>query len=212
MYRPSAFDMVDAPIVNAFMQENNFAALITHRDSETRISHLPFLFDAARGPHGTLLAHVARPNPHWQAFGGPAESVVIFTGPHAYISPAWYKKPEVVPTWNYAVVHAYGIPAVVTDPARCEEIVMRLVTKHETPQGRPWDADLTRTTLQKQLAAIVVFEMPILRLEAKFKLSQNRGLDDQEAAATALESSADPQDHLLARQMRAAIARARRQA
>jgi transcriptional regulator len=123
-------------------------------------------------------------------------------GPHAYISPSWYREQETVPTWNYAVVHASGAPQLVEDDARLRAMVMRLVENHEAPLGHPWDVRGAESVIDAELAGIVGFEIPIDRLEGKFKLNQNRSREDQEGVVTALEKSSDPVEREVARMMR----------
>ncbi|HEX5133323.1 MAG TPA: FMN-binding negative transcriptional regulator, partial [Candidatus Krumholzibacteria bacterium] len=179
--------------------------LFTHRDGESFATHLPFMIDTGRGPHGTLVAHMARANPHWRAFEGAAPSLVVFMGPHSYISPAWYHDRVTVPTWNYAVVHATGTPRIVTDDPAMRAMVMRLVDQHEAPLGHPWDVSLSEPVMDVEMGGIVGFEIPIDRLEGKFKLNQNRSREDQEGVAAALEASGDAAGAEIARLMRARL-------
>ena len=106
MYIPESFRESHLATLHAFIRQNSFGTLVSEQDGELVASHLPFLLDPERGPYGTLVAHMARANPHWQAFDGDAEALAIFQGPHAYISPSWYATEQSVPTWNYTAVHA----------------------------------------------------------------------------------------------------------
>ena len=115
MYIPKAFREDDITTLHKFMREYSFATLITQHKGVPFATHLPFILDAQCGPNGALLAHVARANPQWHDFVDEQEVLVIFQGPHAYISPSWYEVELSVPTWNYAVVHAYGIPRLIED-------------------------------------------------------------------------------------------------
>jgi transcriptional regulator len=202
MYNPRSYRNDRLEELFALIRRYNFGTLFTHRQGESFVTHLPFLVDAERGSHGTLVAHMARANGHWKAFDGAAPSVVVFTGPHAYVSPAWYREQETVPTWNYAVVHATGTPRLVTDDTRLREMVMRLVENHEAPLDRPWDVRRAESVMRIELAAIVGFEIPIDHIEGKFKLSQNRSREDQEGVVRALESSGDSSEREIARMMR----------
>lgn len=184
------------------MRRYSFAALFTHRSGESFATHLPFMIDPDRGPFGTLVAHMARANPHWRAFEGAPPSLVVFTGPHAYISPAWYAEQATVPTWNYTLVHASGQVRLVEDTTRLREMVMRLVELHESPLGNPWDVRKAETVIDVELEAIVGFEIPIDRLEGKFKLNQNRSVEDREGVIRALEKSTHPDEREVARLMR----------
>ena len=111
MYNPRSYRNENLEELFALIRRYNFAALFTHHDGESFVTHIPFLVDSHRGSCGTLIAHMARANPHWKAFESAAPSLVVFMGPHAYISPVWYRDQQTVPTWNYAVVHARGRPA-----------------------------------------------------------------------------------------------------
>jgi transcriptional regulator len=203
MYTPRSYRNDKLEELFALIRRYNFGALFTHRAGESFVTHIPFMVDPARGAQGTLIAHMARANPHWKAFDGAAPSVVVFMGAHAYISPAWYREQETVPTWNYAVVHATGTPRLVTDDARLREMVMQLVNNHEEPLGHPWDVRKAESAMKVELAGIVGFEIPIERIEGKFKLNQNRSREDQEGVVAALESSSDPAEREIARMMRA---------
>ncbi|HEX6790249.1 MAG TPA: FMN-binding negative transcriptional regulator [Candidatus Krumholzibacteria bacterium] len=200
MYTPRSYRNENRDELFALMQRYNFATLFTQRAGESFVTHIPFMVDATRGPHGTLISHMARANPHWKAFEGAAPSVVVFIGPHSYISPGWYREQETVPTWNYAVVHATGTPRMVTDNAALRRIVTDLMAHHEAPHGGQWDR--SKATIDEELPGIVGFEIPIDRLEGKFKLNQNRSREDQEGVVRALEHSADPAEREIARLMR----------
>lgn len=200
MYTPRSYRNESLPDLHAFIRRYNFATLFTHSGGESFVTHVPFMIDPERGAFGTLIAHVAKANPHWRAFEGAAPSVVVFAGPHAYISPAWYDDQVTVPTWNYTVVHATGVPRLVTDESILRAMVMRLVDTHEAPLGHPWD--VSKADLETDIKGIVGFEIPIDRIEGKFKLNQNRSRADQEGVVRALETSADPSEREIARLMR----------
>ena len=192
MYLPKSFQIEDLAELHGFMRAYNFASLVTQHQGAPFASHLPFLLDAGRGPRGTLLAHMARANPQWRDFDATSESLVIFQGPHAYISPSWYETHPSVPTWNYAVVHAYGVPRIVEDHATLHHMLEVLVDTHEAAFARPWRMDLPHDYLDKMMRAVVGFEIEITRLEGKLKLSQNRSEHDQHHVAEALGQSEHP--------------------
>ena len=146
---------------------------MTRHEDRPFATHLPFLVYPDMGEQGTLVAHMARANPQWKDFA-ESEALVIFQGHHTYISPSWYEAHPSVPTWNYMLVHAYGVPRVITDAVRTRESLQALVDKHETPFDDPWSMDLPEAYLHRMQQGIVSFELPITRLEGKFKLSQNR--------------------------------------
>ena len=115
MYVPTAFAETDEGKLHEFMQAYSFGLLVSTHGGEPFATHLPFLLDRNAGPHGTLVGHMARANPHWHDLEGQTV-LAVFSGPHAYISPTWYESENVVPTWNYVAVHAYGICRLVNDP------------------------------------------------------------------------------------------------
>jgi transcriptional regulator len=156
-------------------------------------THLPFLLDETRGPNGTLLGHMARANPHWQGLRTGVESLVIFQGPHAYISPGWYVSEQAVPTWNYTAVHAYGSASLMENPQRVRELLERTVHTFEGDTPQAWStARLDESYITNLARGIVAFELPIARLEGKRKLGQNRPPADVAAAATGLRARGDP--------------------
>jgi transcriptional regulator len=191
MYLPKMFREDDLAVLHGLIRENSFGILITQHDGAPFASHLPFLLDETRGPHGTLLAHMARANPQWRDFEAGQEALAIFHGPHAYVSPSWYDAVPSVPTWNYAAVHAYGAPRIVEDPAALRELLERLVDLHESAFERPWPMRLPDEYLHKMMHGIVGFEIEIARIEGKLKLSQNRAEGERHRVAEALGASAD---------------------
>ena len=191
MYLPRAFREEDLSTLQAFMQQYSFATLITQHDGVPFASHLPVLLRPHDGPYGMLVGHMARANPQWRDFTVGQDALVIFHGPHVYVSPSWYGVHPSVPTWNYAVVHAYGRPQVIDDNAVLYEVLQELVRTFEAPSPKPWAFDLPDEYLQSMMQGIVGFTMPITRLEGKYKLSQNRSLEDQRRVAAALQAQAD---------------------
>lgn len=192
MYVPPDFRVEDPAELQRLMRAYNFATLVSQHDGAPFASHLPLLLDPDQGPHGALLGHMARANPQWRDLARGQEVLVIFQGPHAYISPAWYEATVAVPTWNYAVVHAYGTARLIEDRAELRALLRALVTRQEAAFAPPWAMDLPEGYLQQMMRAIVGFALTITRIEGKYKLSQNRPLPDQQSAAAALERQADP--------------------
>ncbi len=193
MYLPKSFRQDNRAELHDLMEQNSFATVISTTNGGIEASHLPLLLDRARGPYGTLVGHMARANPQWRSFQAGQEALVIFQGPHAYVSPAWYEVAPSVPTWNYIVAHAYGVPVLIEDPVRLKGILERLVDTHEAQFPRPWRMDLPADYENNMLQAIVGFELEISRLEGKYKLSQNRSENDQQhVAASLLQSSFQP--------------------
>ena len=191
MYIPKAFREDDIEKLHAFMQENNFAILITMQNGIPFATHLPLLLDPQKGQYGTLRGHMARANTQWRTFDETTEALVIFQGPHAYISPSWYvTEPETsVPTWNYAAIHAYAIPRIVHDEETLYALLKDSVNTFEASFEQPWTIQEQGDFMRKKMRAIVGFELPITRLEGKLKLSQNRSTDDQERVIAMLQDS-----------------------
>lgn len=191
MYIPAWHREENPAVLHALMREYAFATLVTTHDNAPFATHLPVLLDGDKGALGTLNAHIARANPQWHDFESGQEALAIFQGPHAYISPAWYDAPLSVPTWNYAVVHAYGVPRLLDDDALYRTLA-RLVETFESPREAPWPFDLPDDFTQKMMRGIVGFEIEITRLEGKLKLSQNRSETDQNRVIAALRQTEDP--------------------
>jgi transcriptional regulator len=175
-------------------------------------NHIPFLVDSAAGPNGTLLAHVARNNALWHEASPDQDVLVIFQGPDAYISPNWYatkqETHEVVPTYNYAVVHASGRLQVHDDEKWLRGVIGKLTKVMEASQPTPWKmADAPREYLNARLTEIVGIEIPITRLTGKFKLSQNRPLADRDGAIAGLRGTENPGDTATAAMMEGLLAK-----
>lgn len=205
MYIPKSFAVTDPAILYPFMHHNNFATLVSQHDGALVATHLPLLVD---GERGILSGHFARANPQWKSVA-QQEALVIFGGAHTYISPTWYANMPNVPTWNYAVVHAYGTPRLIDDTAALRGLLGKLVDQHEAEFDAPWDMatlDAYDGYMDKMMAAIVGFEMPIARLEGKFKLNQNRQPAEQAGVIAALSASEYPPDQAIAALMREHIA------
>jgi|SRR5579864_5415324 len=200
MYIPSSFNQSDPRVLRAFMRQYSFATVITGTGAGMVASHLPLLLDEKRGSMGTLSGHVAIQNLQWRAFQQGAEALVIFHGPHAYISPSLYKSIG-VPTWNYAVIHAYGISRLMDIDALPGHLE-RLVETYESPRPRPWSLkDLPEEFVTRMRKNIVGFEIEISRLEGKWKLNQNRSAEDRQAVIDALLHSGEPDSIAVAQAM-----------
>jgi transcriptional regulator len=203
MYLPAHFTEKDEAKINAVIRANSFATLVTVTGTTPFASHVPVIFQPKRGPRGSLIGHVARANPQWQHFNNGAEALAIFTGPHAYISPSWYQTPNMVPTWNYVAVHVYGIPRIVEKTAEFEEILRITINEYESGRPTPWRDELPADYKAGMMKAIVGFEIEITRVEAKFKLSQNRKPEDIAGAVAALSQSENQTERALAAFMQA---------
>jgi transcriptional regulator len=189
MYIPPANRVTDPRQIAALIRRYSFATVVTQENGGLCASHLPVLHHADSGPRGTLVSHMARQNPQWQQLERGAEALVIFQGPHAYISPSWYEPQMTVPTWNYAVVHAYGIPRLITDHSSVLAVLEETVATFEAAMPEPWEPEFSVEYRDRQINAIVAFEIAITRLEAKFKLGQNRSEADYRGMYEALASA-----------------------
>jgi transcriptional regulator len=188
LYTPSHFAAGEPAPVVRLLRDHPFATLVTPGVPEPFISHLPLLLMPDREPHGTLIGHFARANPHWRRAAG-TESIAVFHGPHAYVSPSWYSQPErMVPTWNYATVHAHGTLEIVTDPTETRGLLEALIQRFEGSRPEPWQFRMPERERDAMVSAIVAFRMPLREVSAKFKFSQNRSALDRARVAGALRS------------------------
>lgn len=190
MYIPQHFREDDLTVLHTLMRDYSFATLVSVQEDGVPIAtHLPFIFEPEPAPYGTLAAHFALGNPQWRTFATGREVLVIFQGPHAYISPSWYEAELSVPTWNYATVHAYGCPRIIEDHAEFLQQLQQLIAVNEAQFEKPWQYQLPADYLERMIKGTVGFSMKITRLEGKFKMSQNRPVQDQRQVIEALRSS-----------------------
>jgi transcriptional regulator len=204
MYTPAAFKVEDTAEAHALMRAHPFAILVTHGADGLAATHLPTVLKVdAASPLGRIECHVARPNPQWRTFAPDAEALMIFQGPEAYIRPGWYpakaEHGKVVPTWNYAAVHAYGRLEAVEDKAWLLRHVSELTDQQEAPYAAPWaTADAPASFLDALARGIVGFRLTIARLEAKAKMSQNREDRDRAGVAQGLAERGQGNDAVIA--------------
>jgi len=196
MYVPKLFEEPDLSVLHALVREHPLGTWVTHDDGGLVANHVPFVLDAGHGEYGALRAHVARANPVWQAVSTTVRSLVVFQGPQAYVTPSWYPTKqvsgEVVPTWNYAVVHAYGLPRVIQDRSWLLSLVGDLTTRHEAGEAHPWSlTDAPQDFLDRLLENVVGIEIPIERLVGKWKVSQNRPEPDRLGVALGMAARDD---------------------
>jgi len=196
VYSPSYNRLEDRAELLAFMRANNFPVLVTGTGGALHASHLPVLVGRTE-PQLVLDMHMARNNPQWQEFFDDQEVMVVFSGPHAYVSPRWYEEKERVPTWNYAAVHAYGFPKIVLDEKEKHESQRRLVAAMD-PQWLPEFDKLSEKYVTLMLEGIVNFEISVTRVETRWKLSQNRSRHEMELIAGQLDKSPDSVEKALA--------------
>jgi len=216
MYVPASFRVTDRGELLDFMETYSFATLLSGALPAASVTHLPLLLDRSTPGGETLLGHMARANPHTHALQAGTASLAIFHGPHAYVSPAWYVHGPPIPTWNYAVVHVHGTPRILPD-GRTRDLLLRQVEAYEGPwharrdDGRDGQRDGQRDNwrdvrrddryeamLDEELQFIVGFELPLERIEAKFKLGQNRKPEDQAGAIDGLARDPRPGSRELA--------------
>jgi transcriptional regulator len=188
MYSPSYNQLQDRTELLAFMRANNFPILVTGTGGILHASHLPITAHE-EGQQIVIDMHMAKNNPQWQEFFDE-EVMVLFSGPHAYVSPRWYADEERVPTWNYAAVHAYGVPKINSDRKAKAESQRRLIESLD-PQWLPKHDALRQEYVDQMLDGIVNFSIAVTRIETRWKLSQNRGRREMELIAAQLEKSAD---------------------
>lgn len=195
MFIPKCFEMSERSQQQQFIRDFGFGIIVS--DTLGGI-HLPFVLQEKEGTHGTLYTHCARENPHWQTLEGK-DVLVIFTGPHSYISPSWYRKGPAVPTWNYAAVHAYGKVSLLDDDTTLASLDS-LVSQYE-PELLVSRDILTDRIKARLLPAIVGFTVELSKLEGKLKLGQQRSLQDQQGVYQALKQSNNIEDRALAEYM-----------
>src|SRR3954447_2122392 len=195
MYIPPANRPPGADEVAALLQATRAGDLVTTGDGGLTVSMIPFLFDPSHGANGSLLGHLARPNAQWRTADG-REGLVLVHGPDGYISPAWYEAKRehgrVVPTWNYILVAVHGTVRVHDDADWTRDVVERLTRTHESGRPDAWSvSDAPEPYIAGQLRAIVGIELEIERIEAKWKLSQNRSAADVAGAIEGLQTGPD---------------------
>ena len=206
LYMPPAFQQTDLAQIRADIAAIGFATLITASAQEPIISHVPLLWRDDGSEFGVLIGHLARGNPQWSASDLTKPATAVFMGPHAYVSPSWYPSkqtdPKVVPTWNYAVVHARGPLAVFEDSDVLLTDLTALTEKHEQRVGSDLQtSDAPMDFLIRQTRGIVGIRLHIQALEAKSKLSQNRAAGDRAGVRAKLGASAHDADHAVAAAM-----------
>ncbi len=184
MYLPANFREDRVEVLHQAIRQIALGTLVTLGQNGLCASHAPMLVDAEPAPFGTLTGHIARANPQWQSLKPEVDALAVFTGPHAYVSPGWYptkaQTGKVVPTWNYVAIHATGRLRFFDDAEPLRRIVTRLTDTHEQRRAEPWKVtDAPEDFIAGMLKAIIGFELAIVRLEGKWKMSQNRPAEDR---------------------------------
>lgn len=206
MYIQEQFEEREVSILHGLIEANPLGTWVTAAAGPLDVNHIPFLLDRRRGEFGTLVGHVSRANHVWKT-ASASESVVVFQGPESYITPSWYptkhEHGKAVPTWNYVVVHAHGVPRVVDDAEWLRQHVAELTERHEAPRAAPWHvSDAPSEYIDALLRGIVGVEIPIARLVGKWKVSQNRALRDQLGVISGLGEAQDARSQQMAHAVR----------
>lgn len=198
MYIPPYYQETDQNKLIDFMQSHNFALLASAQDSNVRATHLPFIVEK-RENKVYLVSHIAKANPQWKQFAN--ELLVVFQGPHGYVSPSHYEKEQNVPTWNYIAVHAYGKASIIEEPGRVIQVLEKMILSYEAGYYQQWKG-LPDVYKSNMIKGIVAFEIEVLRLEGKYKLSQNKTSNEQNAIAQTFANSGNPLQEELAKEMK----------
>jgi transcriptional regulator len=203
LYLPAHFNETRPEVMHALMRAHPLCTLVTQCDSGLVANHVPVQTLDEPKPLGAIRGHIARANPLWRNYRAETQALAIFQGPQAYISPSFYpskaKTGEVVPTWNYAVVHASGTLRFIQDAGWLRDFVAGLTRTHEAPRAMPWKIeDAPAPYIDKMLTLIVGFEFSITALSGKWKVSQNRSQSDQEGVMRNLQSANDANSHEMA--------------
>jgi len=206
MYNPPYFQEERTDVLHSLIREHSLAAVITMGPEGLIANHIPLILDAEAGPLGTLRGHVSRMNPQWRDSLPHVSALAIFQGPSAYITPSWYPSRQeagkVVPTYNYVVVHAHGTLRTYEDPELLLRNVRALTELHEAPFAQRWSVDdAPEDFIRSQLKGIVGIEIPIARLEGKWKVSQNRVAADRQGVIDGLHESGDVKSLAMADQV-----------
>jgi len=209
MYVTPVFKEEDLPVLHDAIRQSGLATLVTLGADGMEASHVPMLLDPEPAPFGTLHGHVARSNPQWQRAAADGHALAIFLGPDAYITPSWYATKQetgkVVPTWNYVAIHVYGPVRFFDDANRLLAHVTKLTKRHEARRAAPWAVtDAPEDYIGGQLKRIIGFEIPIARIEGKWKMSQNRPAQDRVGVVEGLVREGGPAEAVVAKIVAAA--------
>jgi transcriptional regulator len=203
LYLPAHFNETRPDVMRALMRSRPLSTLVTQCESGLVANHVPVQTLDEPAPLGCIRGHIARANPLWREYRADTQALAIFQGPQVYVSPSFYpskaKTGEVVPTWNYAVVHASGTLRFIQDTAWLRDFVAGLTTTHEQPRAMPWKIDdAPAPYIDKMLGLIVGFEFSITALSGKWKVGQNRTQADQQGVIRSLQSADDANSHEIA--------------
>ena len=203
MYLPHHFEIADLNEIDTFIAANPFGALVNVVEALPVATHLPLQW-IARDEERYVHGHMARANTQWRSLSSEQDVLVMFTGPHAYISPRWYTPGNHVPTWSYTAVHVYGTPRLVTESIELHAMLKELVDRYEAGTGvdQPYRMEnMPQEYIAKLMQGVVAFEIKVNRIEAKYKLSQNRQLQDAHQVMSTLVQQPDDISHAVAQMM-----------
>jgi len=206
MYVPKSNEENNITVLHALIREKPLGTWACIVNGQIEVNHIPFVIKETVGEFGTLVCHVAKANSIWKTFSQVSDSVITFHGDQSYISPSWYPSKhetgKAVPTWNYCVVHAYGVPRIIQDEKELFAHLNELTDLHESKQAIPWQvSDAPTDFIEKLSAAIVGIEIPIKKIVGKWKLGQSRSESDKLGTIAGLKSGSDAQQHGLANEL-----------
>lgn len=209
MYLPASFREDRLDVMQDLIRAHPLGSLVTWDEQGLSASPIPFMVYPEEGRQGVLRAHMAKSNPHWKTLANVSECLIIFMGEQGYITPSWYQSKQtthkVVPTWNYATVHVWGKPEIIEDGAWLYRQLSDLTNTQEQHRPQPWAIqDAPEAYIEAQMKAIVGIQIPITRIEGKWKMSQNRAEEDQQGVVAGMQKGEDPHHHLpLAKEIKA---------
>lgn len=187
MYIPKEFKVSDKTKLFDFIRGNSFGILFSQEENGPFATHLPFLVDENVGK-GVLISHMAKQNPHWKNLNNK-DVLIVFSGPHAYISPTWYNEGNTVPTWNYVAVHVYGTVRIIDEKEEIVELLDKMVKYYEASMPNPWNTQFDNKFIDGLMNGIVGFEILINKIEGKWKLNQNHSIERQQNLVKGLRTS-----------------------
>jgi transcriptional regulator len=198
LYIPKYFEITDLNIIKEFLNTCGFGLLINNVQEDLAATHLPFLYEAGEGDKGVLYTHVARNNPQWQSLSSDKKVLAVFSGPHGYISPSWYKSNPAVPTWDYVAIHIYAYHELIEDKEKLYDLLTKTSNFYEKQNGTDWKPDFSGDYYQKLAQAIVGIKLKVVDIQASFKLSQNKSAEDKNKVIAALKTKGTPSSIQLA--------------
>lgn len=203
MYTPPAFAEKRSDLIIEFLRENSFAIVTSHGAEGCMATHVPVLVDVVDGELTGLTTHFSKNNPQAQRLSEHSDVLVIFPGPHAYVSPSWYETRPMVPTWNYTAVHVAGRVTTFTDPEQIHEVLHRTIATYDPPVKGWWSiSDVPQEFFDELAKGVIGARITDVRVEATFKLSQNKPIGDRRGVVAGLESRGDPAGLAVAALMR----------